>query len=437
MSPTDSRDGLVRDGLRIFIVCAIGCMGVARAADAPRSSPAATVGEEWPRWRGPRGDGTWNAPKLPERWPPEGLREIWRRPVGGGDAGVVVAGGRVYTMDLQKSQEEMERVLCFDAASGKELWAHAYGVLYRGLQHGNGPRAAPTVSDGRVYTLGALGHALCLDAVTGKAIWSIDMVRDHGARLPTWGFAASPLLFENLVILHVGGVPDGCYIALDRGTGKEVWRGAPDPCGYCTPILIQHNGRPQLVCWTPEYIRGLDPRDGRSLWAIPYKVTYAVSIASPIFQEGIVFVSGYWEGSKAIRLEQGAALLWEQGQLRGEMSQPLCRDGYVYLLDRSSGLTCFKLRTGEKLWDDGHRMTPRGRDPQASLVWLNDADRAIILNAEGDLILARLNPTGYDERSRTKVIGKTWAHPAFAGSCIFARDGRELACVSLLESAAK
>ncbi|MFZ2640897.1 MAG: PQQ-binding-like beta-propeller repeat protein, partial [Verrucomicrobiia bacterium] len=178
-----------------------------------------------------------------------------------------------------------------------------------------------------------------------------------------------------------------------------------------------------------------DPRDGKPLWAVPYPVTYGVSIASPIFHEGIVFVAGYWQGSKAIQLGPGptdAKLRWEENQfLRGEMSQPLCRDGHVYLLDKTHGLTCFELNTGKKLWDDANRMTPKGRDPQASLVWLNNADRAIILNASGELILARLNPAGYHEQSRAKIIGKTWAHPAFAGRCVFARNEIELVCVEL------
>jgi len=391
--------------------------------------------EDWPRWRGPRGDGTWNAPKLPEKWPDAGLRQVWRQQVGGGDAGVVVAGGRACTMDRQKEPEETERVLCFDSTTGKLLWTHAYPVAYGKLQHGNGPRAAPTIHDGRVFTLGALGRVCCLDAASGKLLWTKDTVTGCGARVPMWGFAASPFVFGGSVIIHVGAQPDGSFIALDRKTGKELWRSVPDRAGYSTPILIQHAGRPQLVCWTPENIRSLDPRDGKPLWAVPYKVTYGVSIASPIFREGIVFVAGYWEGSKAVRLGPGATdakLLWEENQfLRGEMSQPLYRDGHVYLLDKSHGLICFELKTGKKIWDDANQMTPKGRDPQASLVWLNDADRAIILNASGELILARLNPSGYHEQSRTKIIGKTWAHPAFAGRCVFARDGNELVCVEL------
>jgi hypothetical protein len=126
--------------------------------------------------------------------------------------------------------------------------------------------------------------------------------------------------------------------------------------------------------------------------------------------------------------------LKENTLLRGLMSQPLYRDGHVYLLDKQYGLTCFELQTGKKLWDDANQTTPRGRNPQASLVWLGDTDRAIILNEEGELILTRLNPEGPHEQSRTKIIGPTWAHPAFAGNRVFARNDTELVCMSLDEA---
>ena len=157
---------------------------------------------------------------------------------------------------------------------------------------------------------------------------------------------------------------------------------------------------------------------------MPYEITYGVAIAEPICREGLVLVCGYWNGSKAIRLgsqPQQAELAWEENKfLRGLMSQPLYRDGYVYLLDKQYGLTCFELTTSKKLWDDDNQMTPRGRNPHASLVWLGDVDRAITLNSEGDLVLARLNVTGYHEQPRTNIIGFTWAHPAFAGSRVYA-----------------
>lgn len=418
---------------------------------------ATASAEDWPRWRGPRGDGTWQAPPLAETWPdgsPDGgPKQLWRQPIGGGYAGVSVVGNRVVTMDRQTEPNEVERIVCLDADTGRELWAHAYAVEYGKLDYGNGPRAAPTIFDGRVYTLGALGHVCCVEFDTGRLLWSVDTVKEHKAVIPTWGLAASPVIDGDRVIVHVGAKRGGCLLALDRGNGRVVWRGGDDPAGYCTPIFIEHAGKRQLICWTPEHIVGHDPADGAVLWKVPYKVNLGVSIATPIFHEGLVFVAGYWDGSKAIRLgddPRDAELAWEDSRdLRGLMSQPIYDRGRAYLLDKAKGLTCFELSSGKKLWDDGHRMTPRGRNPQASLVWLDASDaapksenqkkgnddsqarRAIILNSEGDLILARLGAGGYEETARANIIGKTWAHPAYAGKRCYARSDTEIVAVEL------
>jgi outer membrane protein assembly factor BamB len=408
---------------------------------APERPPSASRGEDWPQWRGPRGDGTWRGPKLPDKWPAGGLRSLWRQPIAGGYAGVAVAADRVYTLDYSKKPDETERVLCFDATTGKLLWSHAYPVKYGNLAYGSGPRAMPTIHEGRVYALGAVGHLHCLDAATGKVVWAKNLVSDLQASLPGWGFAASPMLFEGMVILHAGGEPDACLVALDRQTGDVVWRNVPDAGGYATPIVVENQDSKLLVAWTPSHVRGLDPRTGKLLWSIPFVVTYGTAIATPIFQEGLVLVSSYYEGSKAIRLgpeSTAATIAWEDRRnLRGLMSQPLYRDGHGYLLDKRDGLVCFELKTGKKIWDDGNRMTPKGRNPQATLVWAGDGDRALILNSDGDLILARLNPQRYQEESRTNIIGATWAHPAYAGDCVYARSDSEVVCVSLVEAPAK
>jgi outer membrane protein assembly factor BamB len=349
----------------------------------------------------------------------------------------VVTGGRVFAVDYQKAPDEAERVLCLDAVTGKLLWSHRYPVKYGKLEYGNGPRATPAVFDGRVYTLGAVGQLYCLDAATGKVLWSADLVRDYRGRMPGWGFAASPVVVGDLLVMHAGAEPDGGVLALDRRTGKEVWRSLPDEAGYATPSLITARSGPQLVCWTPANVCGLEPRTGKLLWAVPFQVTYGTSIATPIFAEDIVLVSGYWEGARAIRLGDragDATPAWsERRRLRALMSQPLYRDGHLFLLDKRDGLVCCELKTGRKLWDDGNRMTPKGRNPQASMVWAGDGDRALVLNSDGELILARLTPRGYQEQARTKIIGPTWAHPAYAGTCVFARDDTEIVCVSLLE----
>lgn len=408
--------------------------GLSSGAADPVSTKIET---DWPQFRGPRGDGTWHAPKLPEAWPSTGLKQLWKQPIGGGYAGISVVANRVITMDRQKDPE-VERVLCFDVGSGQLLWKHEYPVAYGKLDYGNGPRATVTIHDGQVYSVGALGDVRCLDLKTGEPRWKRNYIVDFGGRLPTWGFAGSAVVYGDWLILQPGGDKDSSIVALERLTGKEVWRSLNDEAGYCTPLIHRVHDQDELICWTPSHIRCLEVRTGNLLWSHPYEITYGVSIAKPIVHDDLVFVAGYWHGSKAIRLGSTpttAKLAWEENRyLRGLMSQPLYRDRHVYLLDKQYGLTCFELQTGKKLWDDKNQMTPRDRNPHASLVWLGDTDRAIILNAEGELILARLTPEGYYEQSRTKITGFTWAHPAYAGNRVFARTDTELVCVALDES---
>jgi outer membrane protein assembly factor BamB len=407
---------------------------------------AVSAAEDWPRWRGPRGDGTWQTPPIPARFPAGGPPRLWEAPIGPGFSGIAVAAGRVYTMDRPKDSDD-ERIVCLDAATGQLVWDHRYQATYGKLDYGKGPRCTPTVHDGRVYTLGAVGHVHCLDAATGRPIWSKDLVKDHGAKIPEWGFAASVVIDGERAIVHAG-LPGGCYSAYHRRTGAELWRGGDDPAGYGTPIVVEHSGLRQLLGWTPEHIVAHRLDDGRLLWKYPYKVTYGVSIATPIFHEGTVLVCGYWHGSRAIKLgptPDQASLLWEENRyLRGLMDQPLYRRGHVYLLDKQHGIVAFELAKGEMIWTDENRLTPRARNPQVSMVWLgntdpgkdgasgkDDTDRAICLNEKGELILVRLTPAGLTEDSRAKIIGDTWAHPAYAGECCFARDDERIVCVKL------
>jgi outer membrane protein assembly factor BamB len=399
--------------------------------------------EDWPRWRGVRGDGTWQAPAIPDKFTEGGATKVWESPIGPGYSGISVGGGRVLTMDRPKDSDD-ERIICLDATTGQQLWEHRYVASYGKLDYGKGPRCTPTIHDGRVYTLGAVGHLVCLDAAAGNVLWSKDLLRDHGAKLPEWGFAASVVIDGEQAIVHAG-LPGGCYSSYDRKSGKELWRSGDDPAGYGTPIIVEHAGLRQLLGWTPEHVVAHDLQDGRLLWKYPYKITYGVSIATPIFHNGIALVCGYWHGSRAIKLGDSpdqADLLWEENRyLRGLMDQPLYKDGHVYLLDKTNGIVAFELAKGEKLWTDEHQLTPRDRNPQVSMVWLGNSDpggrdatdRAICLNAKGELILVRLSPQGLTEDSRARIVGDTWAHPAYAGECCFARDDEKIVCVRLTE----
>ena len=391
---------------------------------------------EWPRWRGPGADGRWNPPGVPADFATREPRELWRIKIGSGYGGVSVAAGKVYVMDYTKSPEEQERVLCFESTTGKQVWSQSWPVAYGKMDHGTGPRASIVIENGSAYALGATGVASCFDAATGKVIWQHDTQKVFSAKMSTWGFAASPFIWKDKVILHVAAQLDGCLLALDKKTGKEIWRAGSDPAGYCTPELITHAGKPQLIQWGPEHIQSFNPDTGAANWRHPYKITYGVSIAQPLFVDGILVVSGYWHGTKAFRLGgdvRDAKLIWEQEkEICGLMSAPLFKNGRAYILDKSKGLTCFEIATGKVLWTDDNQLTPADRNPHFSMVWLDEArDLIALLNANGELVYAKLTTTGAEELARHQVIGKTWAHPAFTRNRIYARSDTELAAWEL------
>jgi outer membrane protein assembly factor BamB len=194
----------------------------------------------------------------------------------------------------------------------------------------------------------------------------------------------------------------------------------------------------QLIQWGPEHVESLSPEDGSSHWRFPYKITYGVSIAQPLYHEGILFVSGYWHGSRALKLGAGTGeheLLWsEETTLCGLMSQPLYKDGFVYLLTKADGIVCHKLSDGSIRWKDGYQLTPKERNPQASLVWADEKRNiACGLNSVGELFFARFTPVKFEELCRHQIIGKTWAHPAFTRNRVFARSDSEIVAWQLWE----
>jgi outer membrane protein assembly factor BamB len=393
---------------------------------------------EWPRFRGPQGDGIWNPVGLPTDLAKVSPRQLWKQKIGSGYGGITVRAGRVYVMDRQKNPEEVERVLCLDEKSGETLWQHIIPVTYGSLDYGNGPRASITIHEGKALALGALGNGVCLDATTGKVHWQVDTVKEHGAVVPTWGFAASPYVWKDMVLLHVGAGQKGSVLALDLATGRLRWRGGSDPAGYCTPVVFDTPSGPQLIQWGPEHIESLSPDDGESRWRFPYKITYGVSIAQPIYHDGILLVSGYWHGTRALKLGEGTGehqLAWsDEKTLCGLMSQPLYRDGFVYLLTKADGVVCFKLSDGSIRWKGDVELTPKERNPQISLVWADQKKGlAAGLNALGELVFARLAPEKAEELSRHQIIGKTWAHPAFTRNRVFARSDAEIVAWELWE----
>ena len=211
------------------------------------------VASDWPKWRGPNQDGTWNETGVIDHFQAEQLQPVWQAPISSGYTGPTVAEGYVYVMDRLTKPRQLERILCFDAQTGQQVWIHSYDCEYRNVGYTAGPRASVVVVGGLAYALGTMGHLHCLDARTGQIQWHKDLKQIYQIQMPTWGIAASPLIEDHRLILQVGG-RTACLIALHRQTGEELWTARSDPASYATPILIDQAGQRVLGCYTGDHV---------------------------------------------------------------------------------------------------------------------------------------------------------------------------------------
>ena len=430
--------------------------------------------DDWPQWMGPARDGVWRETGIVTEIPAGGLPVKWRVPVKGGYSGPAVAAGRVYLTDYDRPESPLtnapndrtqfagrERILCLDAATGALLWKHEYDCPYA-ISYASGPRCTPTVADGKVYVLGAEGNLTCLAATTGRVAWAKDFKKEYGAPTPIWGFCGHPLVDGDQLVCLVGGA-GSVVVAFDKETGRERWRAlSASESGYCPPTLIEAAGRRQLLIWDADKLNSLEPKTGRGLWSQPLKPMYGMSIMAPqvadTAQGRVLFASGIGRVGALFALdaaEPNAKVLW-----RGEPKQavycanstPFIDGDALYGCDCDTGfLTAVDLADGKRLWETGRPTMGerRGKHGTAFLVRHRPAGtaeapagRTWIFSETGDLILANLLPTGYEEVGRMHVVDPTnecfgrdvvWSHPAFANRCVFVRNDRELVCVSLAE----
>lgn len=413
--------------------------------------------DDWPQWLGPQRDSVWRETGILDRFPEGGPEIRWRTAVAGGFAGPAVAGGRVFVTDYvttgdktpnfdkRTKLEGTERVLCFAATDGKLLWKHEYRCPYE-ISYASGPRATPTVDGTRVYTLGAEGNLFCLSVKDGTAIWSKDFKKDFGAKTPFWGYAGHPLVDGDNLICVVGG-EGSVVVAFDKQTGKEVWRAlSAKEQGYSAPTIIEAAGTRQLLIWHAEAINSLDPETGRLYWSVPLEANWGMAIVTPRQLGNYLFVGGII--NKAVLLHLGedkpsAEVVWEARKGTGigpVSSPPFLEDGYMYGVDRYGDLRCVRLIDGEQIWSTNKPTTGGRRANSATSFLIKHGDRFFLTNEMGDLIIARLSPDGYREISRCHILDPTsvafgrdvvWSHPAFANRCVFARNDKELVCVSL------
>ena len=381
----------------------------------------------FPEYRNRRRDGVVEGVSLARDWKKAPPRELWRRPVGQGYSGIAVVGNVAITLE---QRHESEAIVCYDRQSGTERWLYEYPARFEERMGGDGPRATPTVVDGQVYSLGATGQLVCLDGNAGTLHWSVNILNTKGAKNLAWGMAGSPLVFDEVVVVNPGAGQGSSLVAYDRATGQERWAVGDHPAGYSSPMLATLLGRRQIVLFDGQGIAGYDDRGAGELWRFPWETNQMINVAQPVvLDDGQVFISsGYGVGSALLRIRQQgsqwsvAPPAWESTKMRCKFTSPVLYQGHLYGLDDGI-LACLDQESGTRKWK-------RGRYGHGQILLVEDL--LLVLGESGVVALVQASAERYLELGRVSALtGKTWNTPALAGTQLFVRNHREMACYEL------
>jgi outer membrane protein assembly factor BamB len=406
---------------------------------------ASAHADDWPQWRGAQRDGIWREKGIIQAFPAEGVKIAWRVPVGAGWASPTIADGKVFLADSELNKPNArERLRCFDAVNGKELWAYAYDVSYPewafSPDQDAGPTATPAVVDGKVYALGASGEMACLSAATGAVVWRKDLGKEY--EVPHMQTRASPLIEGDLLILNVGAKPDACVMALDRHTGREVWTALSETVANSSPIVIEAGGQRQLIVWTGDSVTSLNPATGAVWWCEAMSTSNNDDNATPVWDGDRLLISGLM--FKLAADKPAATIVWPENRgvskrVLSNTSTPLLLGDAIYSATNRGDLVCLDAATGQELWKTD-KVTDRKTGPSIHIT--PNGSTSFLFTNLGDLIVARLSRTGYEELGRTRLIepvmpfggrNVTWSPPAYANRHVFVRNEKELVCASLAD----
>ena len=386
-----------------------------------------TANGSFPQFLGPNRDATVSSVRLDPDWeihPPE---LIWRQPMGEAWSGFAVSGNHAVT---QEQDGEDELVVCYEFLTGKRIWEHRYPARYENPLGGIGPRATPTIEEDRVYTLGAMGDFFCLSLETGEQFWGYNVLDRHGASLPDWGMAGSPLIYENLVILSVGGPNGRSLVAYHKLNGDFAWGGGSDAAHWSSPVFYEIAGRKQVLIFNYSGMAAHDVSDGSILWEYPWDTDGMPHVAIPVQAPGdrIVLSSGYGKGAEMLQIfnqaggKQKAKRVWRSLHLKAKFNNFVLKDGFIYGLD-DGRLTCIDVETGRRTWKKG-----RYGHGQNLLV-----DDLLLLTAEyGEVLLIKPVPGKSLVIGRFQALdGKSWNPPALVDPYLLVRNHLEAALYRL------
>ena len=403
---------------------------LAQGGDTPGAVPsagaaaAASAGADWPGFRGASRDSVVRGVRLKTDWTASPAVQLWRKPIGPAWSSFAVRGPLMYTQE-QRGEEEV--VSCYDMTTGEPVWRHSDAARFWESNAGAGPRATPTLSNGRVYTLGGTGIVNALDAGDGTVVWSRHAEKDTGAKLPGWGFAGSPLVLGDLVIVATSGK----LVAYDLATGAPRWLGTKGGSGYSSPQVLTIGGVEQIVQLSTFGAVGVAPADGTLLWEHEWKGDGIVQPA--MTADGDILIgsgSGLSEsGMRRLAVAHGPSgwtveERWTSTGLKPYFNDFVVHAGHAFGFDGAI-LSCIDLKDGQRTWKGG-------RYGHGQLLLLPEQDLLLVLSEQGELALVAAKTDTFNELARHPAIeGKTWNHPVLAGDVLLVRNSEEMAAFRL------
>jgi outer membrane protein assembly factor BamB len=391
------------------------------------TAPVELTPADWPGFRGPQRDGVVRALSIATDWQTAPPKLLWKQPVGPGWSSMCIVGGRVYT---QEQRGALEAVVCRDADTGAEIWAHLDGERFSEAMAGPGPRATPTFAVGRIYALTARGLLFCLDASSGEKAWQRDVAAESAAPLPIWGFCASPLFNRGHVIVFAGGETKG-VLAYDAQTGAPAWTAPAGKVSYSSVQEATVAGEPQLLVWSDKGVVAMNPDSGAIQWELPVGSPSGMprSLQPHPFAGGVLVASEGDSGAARVEVTRDGAdwrptKKWATPLYRPSFNDFVVKGDYLYGID-GGAMSCVDLKDGKRKWR-------KGRFGSGQVLLLDDQSLLLVLCESGEVALIAAKPDGLQELARIPAIeGKTWNHPAIARGRLFVRNGEEIACFEL------
>lgn len=393
------------------LLISIGCIGMLLAGYS-------ALAVDWPNWRGPNYDGISPEKGFKTTWT-EKPKVLWEHPVGSAFSSFTLAGGKLYTCGTKDKQQVL---CCFNPDTGKVIWDKPIEKEYKEGQGGDGTRATPTIDDGKVYILGGLGMLRCVDAASGEKVWERQLKYK-----PTWGYAGSVLTEGNMAVVSAGK-SDGSLLALDKKTGKEIWKTGDEIAGYATPYPFTFKDKRYIVGFLGKSAIIVEAKDGREVWRTSWKTSFDVNASSPIFHDGHLFLtSGYGTGCALYKLSEAGDKLdgkevWRNKAIVNKFQSCVLWEGALYGGDEKT-LKCVDWKSGKELWS-----VPRL--PNSTVIL---ADRQLVVFTEtGKLMIGPVSPNEFKPTAEAQVLEhRCWTIPLLANGKLYARNLEKAVCLDL------